>query len=165
MVSPIQQTWVWADPGGWWWTGKPGVLQSVGSQRVGHNWATELNRTNGLPQWLRGKESACQYNIHKRCGFDSWVGKNPWSRKWQSSPVFLPQKFHGQRSLSSVQSLSRVQLFATPWTAACQASVTITNSQSLLKFMSIVSVMSYDPAIPLISILLKKTKAMFFSKY
>ena len=43
--------------------------------------------------------------------------------------------------LRSVQSLSHVQLFATPWTAACQASLSITNSQSLPKFMSIVSVM------------------------
>ena len=43
--------------------------------------------------------------------------------------------------LSSVQLLSRVWLFVTPWTAACQASLSITNSQSLLKFMSIVSVM------------------------
>ena len=44
-------------------------------------------------------------------------------------------------SVSSVQLLSRVQLFATPWTAACQASLSITNSQSLLKLMSIESVM------------------------
>ena len=42
---------------------------------------------------------------------------------------------------SSVQSLSLVQLFATPWTAACHASLSITNSQSLLKLMSIESVM------------------------
>ena len=42
---------------------------------------------------------------------------------------------------SSVQSLSRVRLFVTPWTAACQASLSITNSQSLLKLMSIESVM------------------------
>ena len=42
---------------------------------------------------------------------------------------------------SSVQSLSHVQLFATPWTTACQASLSITNSQSLLKFISIESVM------------------------
>ena len=42
---------------------------------------------------------------------------------------------------SSVQSLSRIQLFATPWTAACQASLSITNSQSLLKLMSIEFVM------------------------
>ena len=35
--------WIWAISGSWWWTGKPGVLQSVGSQRVGHDWATEMN--------------------------------------------------------------------------------------------------------------------------
>ena len=45
------------------------------------------------------------------------------------------------RSFSSVQSLSRIWLFATPWTAACQASLSITNSQSLLKLMSIESMM------------------------
>ena len=45
MASPTQWTWVWAGPGSWWWTGKPGVLQSMGSQRVGHDWATELNWT------------------------------------------------------------------------------------------------------------------------
>ena len=36
-------TWVWTSFGSWWWTGKPGVLQSVGLQRVGYDWATELN--------------------------------------------------------------------------------------------------------------------------
>ena len=36
-------TWAWVRFRSWWWTGKPGVLQSLGSQRVGHNWATELN--------------------------------------------------------------------------------------------------------------------------
>ena len=43
MASPTQWTWVWASCGSWWWTGKPGVLQSMGLQRVGHDWATELN--------------------------------------------------------------------------------------------------------------------------
>ena len=43
MASPTQWTWVWVNSGSWWWTGRPGVLQSMGSQRVGHNWATELN--------------------------------------------------------------------------------------------------------------------------
>ena len=42
MVSLTQWTWVWASSGSWWWTGKPGVLQSMGSQGVGHDWATEL---------------------------------------------------------------------------------------------------------------------------
>ena len=42
-ASPTQWTWVWVNSRSWWWTGRPGVLQSVGWQRVGHNWATELN--------------------------------------------------------------------------------------------------------------------------
>ena len=42
MASPIQWTWVWVRSGSWWWTGKPGVLQSMGLQRIGRNWATEL---------------------------------------------------------------------------------------------------------------------------
>ena len=43
MASLTQWTWVWVDSGSWWWTGRPGVLQFMGSQRVGHDWATELN--------------------------------------------------------------------------------------------------------------------------
>ena len=44
MASSIQWTWVWVNSGSWWWTGRPGVLWSMGSQRVGHDWVTELNR-------------------------------------------------------------------------------------------------------------------------
>ena len=43
MASPTQWTWVWVNFRSWWWTRRPGVLQSMGSQRVGHNWVTELN--------------------------------------------------------------------------------------------------------------------------
>ena len=42
MASPTQWTWVWANSWRWWRTGKPGVLQSLGLQRVWHNWATEI---------------------------------------------------------------------------------------------------------------------------
>ena len=42
-VSPNQWTWVWVNSGSWWWTGRPGMLQSMGSQRAGHGWVTELN--------------------------------------------------------------------------------------------------------------------------
>jgi len=50
-------------------------------------------------QVVRGNESICQCRRCKRCKFDPWVGKIPWSRKWQPTPVFLPEEFHGQRSL------------------------------------------------------------------
>ena len=42
MASPIRWTWVWVNSGSWWWTGRPGVLQFMGLQRVGHDWVTEL---------------------------------------------------------------------------------------------------------------------------
>ena len=50
----------------------------------------------GLPGWLGGEESARHYT---RCGFDLWFEKIPWGGKWQPPPVFLPEKFHGQRML------------------------------------------------------------------
>ena len=43
MASPTQWTWVWVNSRSWWWTGKPGVLQSMGSQRVRPDWVTELS--------------------------------------------------------------------------------------------------------------------------
>ena len=42
-ASPTQWAWVWANSGSWWWTGRPGMLRFMGSQSVGHDWATELN--------------------------------------------------------------------------------------------------------------------------
>ena len=103
----------------------------------------------GLPRWLSCKEAACQCPRHKRHGFDPWVRKTPWIRKWQPTPVFLPGQSHGWRSLVGsmvsqrvehdwttehtltlptypwvsewVKLLSHVRLFATPWTVAPQA--------------------------------------------
>ena len=145
----------------------------------------------GLPRCTRGKEPICQCRRLKRCGFNPWVRKNPWRRKWEPTPVFLPGGFHWKRSLVgyspwgltesdmtewlsiftmslclglsiscarwvrkelmmieetvsrkgnsywtlSVQSLCHFQLFATPWTTARQASLSITNSRSLLKLL------------------------------
>ena len=43
MASLTQWTWVWVDSGSWWWTGRPGMLRFMGSQRLRHDWATELN--------------------------------------------------------------------------------------------------------------------------
>ena len=49
-----------------------------------------------FPWWLSSKESACQGRRHE---FDPWVGRIPWRRKWQPTPVFLLGKSHGQKSL------------------------------------------------------------------
>ena len=55
--------------------------------------------TEDFPGSASDKESACQCRRRKGRGFDPCMGKIPWSRKWQSIPVFLPEKFDGQRSL------------------------------------------------------------------
>ena len=48
MASLTRWMWVWVNSGTWWWTGRPGVLRFMGSQRVGHDWVTELNWTETL---------------------------------------------------------------------------------------------------------------------
>ena len=52
MASLTQWTWVWVNSGSWWWTRRPGVLQFMGLQRVGHDWATELNWCNNTKPFL-----------------------------------------------------------------------------------------------------------------
>ena len=48
MASPTRWTWVWVNSRSWWWTGRPGVLQFMRLQRVGHDWVTELNWIEAL---------------------------------------------------------------------------------------------------------------------
>ena len=76
MASPTQWTWVWVNPkftGSWWWTERPGMLWSMGSQRVGHDWVTELNWTE--PSYW--------------CIVRSYL-----DRILKSIDVSLPKKFH-----------------------------------------------------------------------
>ena len=58
------------------------------------------NKNCSLSGGTRGKELTCQRRRQKTCGFDPWVEKIPWRRKWQPTPVFLPGESHGQRSLT-----------------------------------------------------------------
>ena len=53
MASPTQWTWIWVNFGSWWWTGRPGVPQFMGSQRVRHDWATEQQQSKyEIDSWL-----------------------------------------------------------------------------------------------------------------
>ena len=56
MASPTWWTWVWVNSWSWWWAGKPGVLRFMGSQRVRHDWVTELN-------WATNTHTDCITNI------------------------------------------------------------------------------------------------------
>ena len=64
----------------------------------------------GFPGASVGKESSCQCRRPRRCWFDPWVGKIPWRRNWQPTPVFLPGKSHGQRSLAGYSPCGRKEV-------------------------------------------------------
>ena len=74
MASPTQWTWVWVDSGSWWWTGRPGMLWFMGSQRVGHDWATELNWTERVCNTIKGLK---QENLLSIWGWAVWAGFLP----------------------------------------------------------------------------------------
>ena len=70
MTSPTQWTWVWANSRSWWWTGRPGMLQSMRSQIVKHDWATELNwiELNFLTETTRSALGNKKMNPYLRAG-------------------------------------------------------------------------------------------------
>ena len=86
--NPLQYSWLEnsMDRGAWWATV--------------HGVSKELDKTEQHftfePQWLSSKRIYLQY---RRLRFDPWVGKIPWRRKWQPTPVFLPRKSYEQRRL------------------------------------------------------------------
>ena len=65
MASPTRWTWVWASSDSWWWTGKPGMLQSMGSQRIGHDLVTELNWTQTIKRhvWNNHRNVNTEYLV------------------------------------------------------------------------------------------------------
>ena len=92
---------------------------------------TSVHHRKDFPRWFSGKESACQCRTPNSI---PGSGNDPWRRKCLSTPVFLPGKCHGQRSLASYSptvqfSRSVVSPFATPSTTARQASLSITRSR------------------------------------
>ena len=102
--------------GSWWWTGKPGVLQFMGSQRVWHDWATELNWTEAKPGGASGEEYVCPCRRHERCSrFNPWVRKVTCRRTRQPTPVFLPGESQGQRILADYSPWGHKELDITDW--------------------------------------------------
>ena len=111
MASLTWWTWVWVGSGSWWWTGKPGVLQSMGSQRAGDYWAIELNWTICT---IKKNSTYNQYHIififfcltslvvqqvknlpvMQETWVQSWGWEDPWSRERLPTPVVWPGEFH-----------------------------------------------------------------------
>ena len=83
IASLTRWTWVWVNSGSWWWTGRPGVLQSMGSQRVRHDWETELN-------WLYF--ITVVWEMHRTTTFFKKTGAHlwhPWFIKYIEVPLPL----------------------------------------------------------------------------
>ena len=107
-------TWVWMNSGSWWWTGRPGVLRFMGSQRVGHDWVTGLNWT----EWYilsRQRLQNSYYNMQQTKGnmlkelkYDDSVSSS--RQYWEKLFFFLIKWKFWSCKYSSVQLLSRVRL-------------------------------------------------------
>ena len=102
MASLTQWTWVWANSRSWWWTRRPGVLQSIGTQIVRQDWVTELNWI--LPCTVSSHSSSNRVNqvsSHEFC--------LPFKYQWPNSFKFSSERFHFSYlpSVSSTTDLSR----------------------------------------------------------
>ena len=88
MASPTQWTWVWVNSRSWWWTGRPDVLQSMGLQRVGYDWATELN-------WFDSRPDTLLQGGELLSATESWFLSNTW--KW-----FVQRLIHVDKARNSI---------------------------------------------------------------
>ena len=90
MESPRWWTWIWVDSRSWWWTGKPGMLQSMRLQGIGHDWATELNWTSILAWKIPWTEELVAYSpwCHKRVEH-YWVTEHAHAWREPMAVIFL----------------------------------------------------------------------------
>ena len=89
MASPTRWAWVWVNSGSWWWTGRPGMLQFMGSQRVRHDWVTELNWTECDTWWEPGLFQEEMEGL-----FETWIIKRQWSHKYLGEVYCRRKKQH-----------------------------------------------------------------------
>ena len=129
-MAPHSSTLAWKIP----WMEEPGKLQSMGSLGVGHHWETSLSLLILCIGEGNVNPLQCSCLENPRDGGAWWAAVHGVAQSW-TRLTWLSS------SNSSIHSLSRVWLFVISWTEARQASLSITNSWSLLKLMSIESVM------------------------
>jgi len=139
MASPTQWTWVLVNSRSWWWTGRPGVLQFMGSQRVGHNWETALNWTDSnflSLLFINISLSIRVFLLSSRLSWrriplstQSWAPTLPGQRNSASAETILPhiEYFSFLPALPPDSSPSALRLFA------AHLSISIPSQQSFIK--------------------------------
>ena len=89
MASPTQWTWIWVNSGHWSWIGRPSVLHSMGLQRIGHDWATELNWTDhptyGVIELINKRDYILKASLCTYPEILNLETKTPWERFWGGS--------------------------------------------------------------------------------
>ena len=115
LASRTQWTWVWVDSGRWWWTGRSGMLQFMGSQRVRHDWATELNWTERKKKRHLNLFPKLKETHHTEIKFMFTKGERA-VRGWINREAGI-----NIYTLLLLSRFSRVQLCAIPEMAAQQA--------------------------------------------
>ena len=98
----------------------------------------------GFPGGARAKELACQCRRRKRRRFDPWVGKIPWRRKWQPTPVFLPGESRGQRSLAGYSPWGHKELDVTEQLSTAQHMGYLRSNLWLLSFILLVTCLYFQ---------------------
>ena len=94
MASPTRWTWVWVNFGCWWWTGSQGVLRFMGSQRVGQDWETELNRSElNLIYWIIDFQGTCDLC----CYYVLWLRSQTWIGSQKAPSLTRNWKFKVKR--------------------------------------------------------------------
>ena len=93
MASPTRWAWVWVNSGSWWWTGRPGVLQFMGSQRVRHDWVTELNwmKMTFLSWLIREISHPLSSFFHALFPWDMGIRHISWQTPMTSSDSRIPE--------------------------------------------------------------------------
>ena len=119
MASLSWWTWVWVSSRSWWWTGKPGMLQSIGSQRVGHDWATELTDT--------GKGHCNLMIVYKRRLY-TWTSPDGQHQN-QIDYILCSQRWRNSIESTKNKNKTRSWLWLRSWTPDYQIQTSIEESR------------------------------------
>jgi len=115
MASLTRWTWVWVNSGSWWWTGRPGVLRFMGSQRVGHDWATDLIWTTREVQDLFGTLSQNYETSAVDYGSEIFSKRTLWPFiSWNDCITNLVWQFFSGFEFFRVHGLIRESMYGRP---------------------------------------------------